>query len=151
MGRKKALEKVTKEKEQKTPIITTFHPNLPSLANIVRKHWGVMVKDEPRLKRVFPEPSVIAYRREKNIRDFLVRAKISSKRKSNRKINGYSRCGRGPFHMCTTCALIPDRGIKTHKSHKHNKVFQITSNVTCVTENVVYKITCKKPQCKDFI
>ena len=110
-----------------------------------------MVKDEPRLKRVFPEPSVIAYRREKNIRDFLVRAKISSKRKSNRKINGYSRCGRGPFHMCTTCALIPDRGIKTHKSHKHNKVFQITSNVTCVTENVVYKITCKKPQCKDFI
>ena len=47
--------------------------------------------------------------------------------------------------MCTTCALIPETGIKTHKSHINNKVHKITSHVTCVTENVVYKITCKKP------
>ena len=53
--------------------------------------------------------------------------------------------------MCTTCALIPETGIKTHKSHINNKVHKITSHVTCVTENVVYKITCKKPQCKDFV
>ena len=49
--------------------------------------------------------------------------------------------------MCKTCALIPERGIKTHKSHRSNKTHEITSNVTCVTENVVYKISCKKPQC----
>ena len=53
--------------------------------------------------------------------------------------------------MCKTCALIPEKGIKTHKSHRKNETHQITSNVTCVTDNVIYKISCKKPQCKDFI
>ena len=91
-----------------------------------------MVKDDPRLKKVFPKPSVVAYKREKNLRDILVRAKISTKRKSKRKINGYSRCGRNIFNMCKTCALIPDSGIKTHKNHIENKIYQITSSC-CLT------------------
>ena len=53
-SRKKALEKVSKEKEKKTPLITTYHPNLLSITSIVRKHWNVMTKEDPRLKRVFP-------------------------------------------------------------------------------------------------
>ena len=52
--------------------------------------------------------------------------------------------------MCTTCALIPKQGIKTHKCHRNNKVFNISSNVTCLTENVIYRITCEKPQCQNF-
>ena len=37
-----------------------------------------MTKEDPRLKRVFPKPSVVAYRRGKNLRDLLVRAKINT-------------------------------------------------------------------------
>ena len=110
-----------------------------------------MINEDPRLKKVFPKPSMICYRRGKNLKDLLVRAKISTKRKSNRKINGFSRCGRGPFHMCSTCALIPKEGIKTHKCNRNNKIYSVSSSVTCLTENVIYRITCKKPQCKDFV
>ena len=84
-----------------------------------------MTTEDPRLKRVFPKPSVIAYKREKNLKDLLVRAKVSTKRSSKRTINGYSRCGRGMFNMCSTCALIPEYGIKTHKCLRKNKVYQI--------------------------
>ena len=38
INRKKAIEKVTKGKEQMTTLVTEYHPNLPSLAKIVRKH-----------------------------------------------------------------------------------------------------------------
>ena len=152
ISRKKALEKVTKDKEQKTPLITTFHPNLPSIANIVRKHWKVMTEEDPRLKRVFPKPSVVAYKRGKNLKDLLVRAKINTKRRSNRKKpNGFFSCERGFFKQCPTCALIPRGGIKIHKCNRSNKCYTINSHVTCATENLVYKITCKKPKCADFV
>ena len=138
-------------KEDKIPLITKFHSNLPSLSSIIRKHWGVLIDEDPRLKRVFPQPSVVAYRRGKNLKDLLVKAKIYTKRKSNRTINGYFRCGRGFFNQCATCALIPENGIKSHKCYITKEIYQINSNVTCVSENVIYKITCKKPQCKSFV
>ena len=37
------------------------------------------------------------------------------------------------------------------KRKPNNKIYTINSNVTYVTENVIYKITCKKPQGTDFV
>ena len=56
ISRKEALKKVEKSKDQNTPLVTKFHPNLPSLSKIVHKHWGVMPNEDPRLKRIFPKP-----------------------------------------------------------------------------------------------
>ena len=59
-------------------------------------------------------------------------------RKSNRKTcGGYSRCDRGFFNQCLTCALIPKNGIKTHQCNKTKKTFKIDSPVNCVTTNVI--------------
>ena len=86
----------------------------------------------------------------------MVRAKINTKRKSKRKpTNGFFKCnGKGHnsyFRLCTICPLIQEGGIKTHKCKKNNKIYTINSNVTCVTENVIYQITCKKSRCTDFV
>ena len=40
--------------------------------------------------------------------------------------------------------------INTHKCHITNKIFKITKPLTCLSENVIYRITCKKPRCKSF-
>ena len=92
-------------------------------------------------------------KRGKNIGDLLFRAKINTKRRSNRKQpNGFFRCSKeGFFKMCPTCCLISEGGIKIHKCKRSNKNYTISSHVTCSTENVVYRITCKKPQCADFV
>ena len=55
------------------------------------------------------------------------------------------------FKQCATCSLIPENGIKTHKCNKTKETYQISTHVTCVTENVIYRITCKKPQCSSFV
>ena len=94
--------------------------------------------------------AMVAYRRSQNLKDLLVKAKVSNKRRSNRKSNGYFRCGRGFFKMCVTCRLIPENGIKTHKCNKTGKSYKITSPVSCISENVIYKISCKKTKCKVF-
>ena len=149
LDRKKAIEKVETKNEQKTPLVTKFHPNLPGISKIIRKHWEVMVKEDSRMARIFPTPSVVAYKRPKNLKDILVRAKVSNRRKSKRILHGYQRCGRGFFNMCVTCSLIPKSGIKTHKCNKTQEIYPITTSLTCLSDNVVYKIACKK--CKDFV
>ena len=71
-----------------------------------------MIDDDPRLRRCFPKPSMVAYKRPKNLRDLLVKSKFQTGKRSIRKSNGFSRCGRRFFGMCKTCELIPDHGIK---------------------------------------
>ena len=110
-----------------------------------------MTNEDPRMKRIFPKQSVVAYRRGKNLSDLLVRAKVSTRRKSNRILNGHFKCGRGFFKQCVACSMIPNNGIKTHKCNKTNEVFQINNNVNCTSENVIYRITCQKPKCKNFV
>ena len=110
-----------------------------------------MTNEDPRLKRIFPKQSIVAYSRGKNLRDLLVKAKVCTRRKSNRVTNGFFKCGRGFFQQCVTCASIPTYGIKTHKCNHTNEIYQINSHVTCISENVIYRITCKKPQCKGFV
>ena len=53
--------------------------------------------------------------------------------------------------MCATCSLIPEGGIKTHKCNRTKETYQINTPVTCVSKNVIYRITCKKPKCSEFV
>ena len=110
-----------------------------------------MTDEDPRLKRIFPKQSVIAYKRGKNLKDLLVRAKVNTKRKSSRIINGFFKCERGFFKQCVTCNTIPTHGIKTHKCNKTKEIFEIKNHVNCLTENVIYRITCQKQHCKSFV
>ena len=67
------------------------------------------------------------------------------------KINGYSSYDRGFFNQFVNCTLIPKNGIKTHQCNKTKETFKIDSPVKCVTKNVIYRITCKKPKCNNFV
>jgi hypothetical protein len=46
------------------------------ISGIVRHHWKEIEKSET-LAKLFPEPSVVAFRRPKSIKDTLVRAAVS--------------------------------------------------------------------------
>ena len=63
MSRKEVLKKVESKNDKKIPLVTKFHPNLPSLTKIITKHHGVMTNEDPRMKRIFSSKSVVAYKR----------------------------------------------------------------------------------------
>ena len=104
-----------------------------------------MKESDPQMERCFPEPSLVCYRRHKSIKDHLIRARVSTKRHTKRRPIGFKPCGA----LCVMCALSPPA--TKHKCHKTGKEWKITSPMDCHTENIIYKISCKKDRCKDFV
>ena len=83
---------MVKTKTVDTIFTITYHPALSSITSIVKKHHKVMSDEDPILRRCFSKPSVVAYKRPKNLRDLLVKSKFQSGRRSDRILNGFSRC-----------------------------------------------------------
>ena len=77
--REKALRTVIRKKQKihQRPVFSVkFDPRLPSISNLQAKHWRSMTSQDQYMKEVFPEPPLTAFRRQKNIRDLLIRAKV---------------------------------------------------------------------------
>ena len=99
--RAQALRKVEKTTTDREPLVLEYHPSLPSVAGVIRKHWKVMTDQSKRLKRCFAKPSLVAYKRLKNLKDVLIRARVSTKRSSARKTCGFNLCQR----LCRACII----------------------------------------------
>ena len=92
-----------KAKEERPIFITKYDPRLPSVQSIQLKHWRSMIKQNKYLEEVFKEPPLTAYRRQRNLRDILIKAKVPPAPQLRPKINlfGMSKCGQ------TNCAACP--------------------------------------------
>ena len=113
---------------------------LYNISNIVTKHWRAMVTQDNYLHEVFEEPPLIAYKRSKNIKDQLVRAKITKQNhRTKRKQKGMKKCGK-----CVSCKSIKEG--RTIKSTKTN--WTLNREYNCKTENVVYLLECDKENCR---
>ena len=77
-SRNEAPQNKTKTSRNVLPFITTFNPDTPNLKKVLyMKHWH-FITESNRLGQIYSEPPVVAYRKEKSLKDLLVRAKIPS-------------------------------------------------------------------------
>ena len=114
--RHKALMRVPRQEINSRPaFVVLYDPRLPSIPNITSRHWRSMVSENNYLKEVFPEPPLISYKRQKNIRETLVRAKVAPPRQ-NRVINGMKKCNK-----CLACSYIKEGKIIDGKNYYYNK------------------------------
>ena len=75
--RSEALKRVVREKGDTRPVFAvTYDPRLPSITNIIRKYYRVMIANDPRLAEVFPHCPLVAYKRPPNLKELLIRAKL---------------------------------------------------------------------------
>ena len=80
LPRTEALKKVIRPKNSQRPVfVINYDPRLPSMTQIVGRHWRTM-KQDPYLAEIFPLPPLVAYKRPPNIKDKLIRAKIPEKK-----------------------------------------------------------------------
>ena len=115
-----------------------YHPALPSLSKILKKHWRVMTED-PHLAEAFPLPPMVSYRRPPNIKDKLVRSKIPAENtRPKRKIPGMKKC----VYDCLTCPYVKPG--KTVEASATTFRHDIEQTVDCQTANIVYCINCDK-------
>ncbi|CAH1252831.1 CDK7 [Branchiostoma lanceolatum] len=124
----------------------TPNPQLPlpsgTSAEILKEDHKVKVGVKRKLPADSdPNPPLIAYRRNKNLRDTLVRAQIPRENKNFITKNippGSYPCGR----KCLTCTYV--RKSKDFQSHRTSRRYTIRAHITCRTRNIIYMIQCKK-------
>ena len=137
-----ALRKVIKRQEGKRPVFAlTYDPRLPQIQAIQAKHWRSMVSQDPYLHEVYSQPPLTAYKRQKNVKDHLVMAKVPGEPRlyPERTRRGMNKCG----NNCTACPFI-----KEVKSLRINGVeWKINQNLNCESFNCIYLIQCLKHNC----
>ena len=102
-----------------------------------------MVSQEEYLKSVFPEPPLVAFRRQKNIKETIVRAKVAPSRQS-RIVRGMKKCGN-----CLACSYIKEGKIVKGISYDRKKfTWKIGRALSCSSKNVIYLLECDKDYCK---
>ena len=57
------------------PFVPTYHSDLPKIRDIVDKNWSI-IESSDELKDIYQSKPVMAFRRPKSLRDFLVRARL---------------------------------------------------------------------------
>jgi hypothetical protein len=137
-----ALRRVNRKQTDRRPVFAlTYDPRLPSIQSMQAKHWRSMVTQDPYLSEVFAQPPLTAYRRQRNIRDHLIRAKVPSDPKLHpeRRQRGMKKCGRN----CTACPYI--REVKSLRVN--NTEWKINQSLNGEISNCIYMIECKKDNC----
>jgi hypothetical protein len=142
--RQQALRRVPRQDTTSRPaFVVSYDPRLPSITNITNKHYRAMVSQDDYLGSVFPEPPLVSYKRQKNIRETIIRAKVAPLR-SHRKQTGMKKCGK-----CVACSYILQT--KTVLGRNYNGkpfVWKIGRKVTCDSKNVIYLLQCDKDLCR---
>ena len=104
LNRLDVLKKVVRQKADRVVLAIRYHPKLPSIANIIKKHYKTMTTD-PELKKVFPNPPMVAFKQPPNLRSMLIRANLPTKARPKRPTCGLKRC----TSSCNICALVNRR------------------------------------------
>ena len=90
------------------------------LASVVK-----LLQNDPDTGRIFSQPPLISFKRDKNIGNFLVRSEQP----------GTFKCART---RCKTCPFI----CNVEKLSGPKRSIKITDHFTCTSANVIYCITC---------
>jgi hypothetical protein len=142
--REQAIKRVARDNNptvRRPVFVATWDPRLPNIPAITKRHWRSMTSQDPYLEEVFPQPPLMAYRRQRNIGDKLIRAKVPKEmcHREQRKLTGMKKCNK----PCHTCPYIQER--KKVKSGQY--IWHINSSMDCRTENIIYLIQCDKENC----
>ena len=136
MKREELLDDQRKKKDQNRVIFAcNWHPSLSQLPQVLRKHFYILQNDA-RLKQIFKEVPLVAFRRAKTVRNTVVRSDI--RETSPNKTHGTAPCSK----KCKkTCHLIYES--LTIANNKTGRVVKLEDACDCNTKDIVYAARCK--------
>ena len=118
-------------------LITTYNRTLPDMKAIVNKHWPILSTNE-RCQYVSKMNPQVVYKRNKNLKDILVRAKYRSGEThcTSRNEQNVLKCG-----SCSWCNKISE-GSK-FKSYTTGIEYRVYHKMNCTSPWVIYLCSCK--------
>ena len=122
-----SLQTSQKDKNDRIPFTLTFHPHNHAVKSIILNNFKLLQSD-PETGRIFSQPPLISFKRDKNVGNFLVRSAL----KTNEQPSTF-KCARS---RCKTCLFI----VNTSKISGPKRSVKITDHFTCTSANVIYCI-----------
>ena len=130
---------------RKGPIfVTTYSPCISShsIMQALTQSWDLLDED------TFPEPPMVAYRRNRSIAGSLVRARLPgdappSSTRVPHKLPHITRTVTPCNHVqCKTCPALLQRNVQT--AHSNKVRYRIPEPMTCTSRCLIYCIECNK-------
>ncbi|XP_065064699.1 uncharacterized protein LOC135690932 [Rhopilema esculentum] len=135
--RQDCLKPTKQRKNDRTPFVVTYHPSLPQLSTILKQNINIS-QNYKTCKEVFSDVLILSYRRPKNLRNILVRARIKSDTPSN--LRGTHKCH--SRRNCITCQRITDSTTSFNFTNTDSN-YDIKKRLDCNSNNVLYALQCK--------
>ena len=127
--RESSLQTSQKDKNDRIPFTLAFHPHNHAVKSIILSNFKLLQND-PETGRIFSQPPLISFKRDKNVGNFLVRSALKTNEQP-----GTFKCARS---RCKNCLFI----VNTSKISGPKRSVKITDRFTCTSANVIYCIAC---------
>ena len=127
------MEKVVRSEEERPIILALpFDRRLPDATSILHQHCNLLVQRNPTVKEWMARAPMVAHLRPTNLRDILVRAKLSAvdrRRGASRgTLPDFKKCGKT---RCFSC--VYSKNTNTHTSTLTGQTWAIKHSITCET------------------
>ena len=119
-------------------LITNYHPTYRAVLDLISNNWDMLdnLSSTCPLLRI---PVIHGFRRPKNLRDLLVRAKLTvPDSKGNGTTKTREKCG---HRKCNYCSAIDKGGRICCPLDKRSYITRY--NVSCISNNLIYCLYCK--------
>ena len=120
IDRQSALQTSQKENNNRIPFTFAFHSHNHAVKSIILKNFKLLQND-PDTGRIFSQPPLISFKRDKNIGNFLVRNAFQTSNQA-----GTFKCARA---RCETCPFI----CNIEKLSGPKRSIKITDHFTCTS------------------
>jgi len=122
-------------------LISTFDPETTPLKDIVLENWPLLGRTN-NTDTIFSKRIIHGYRRNKNLKDTLVHAKIPKPPVNPKTLLSRSLDRRCKAKNCRYCPKLDKTGKITCTTT--GKIYTSKHHITCNSNNVIYCITCTK-------
>ena len=96
-----------KDRNDRIPFTLTFHPHNHAVKSIILNNFKLLQND-PETGRIFSQPPLISFKRDKSVGNFLVRSALKTNEKPGTFKCAHSRCKTCLFVLNTSKILGPD-------------------------------------------
>ena len=137
------LLKVSNELSQKEDIValvTTFNPEFSDLGKIIHNNWDLLERSST-TKKLAETKIIISYKRPKNLRDILVRARLPKLNEEVEDGNHTENVCKNKQGTCRYCNNLNTTG--RIKSTFSGREYASKHNVCCKSSNLIYCIQCR--------
>ena len=121
-------------------LITDYHPSFRAVLDIVSNNWDIL-DNSSSTRPILQIPVVRGFRRPKNLRDLLVRARLTTPDAHTNRSTHNKKSNRCSRMNCNYCKSIDKSG--RIRCLFNNRSYISRFNVSCNSNNLIYCLLCK--------